>query len=47
MKRTLFDDVEKVYFSIPCTSNDNCKYCKNKLICDIIQNFLKSLRKFY
>ena len=32
MKRTLLDDVEKIYFLIPCTSSRSCKCCKNKII---------------
>ena len=47
MKRTLLDDVEKVYFSIRCTSAYKCECCKNKQICDITQNLLKSLKKYY
>ena len=46
MKITLLDDVEKVYFSIRCTSA-KCECCKNKQICDITQNLLKSIKKHY
>ena len=47
IKRTLLDDVEEVYFSIPCTSGVSCEHCKNKLLCDLSQNLLKSLKKYY
>ena len=47
MKRTLLDDVEKIYFSIPCTSGVICERCKNKLMCDIVEDLMKSLKKFY
>ena len=45
--KTLLDDVEKIYFAIPCTSGVSCEYCKNKVICDLSQNLLKSLKKYY
>ena len=47
MKRTLLDDVEKTYFSIPCTSGVSCEHCKNKILCDLTANLLKSLKKYY
>ena len=47
IKRTLLDDVEEVYFSIPCTSGVSCEHCKNKLLCDLTANLLKSLKKLY
>ena len=47
VNRTLLDDVEKIYFSIPCTSGVSCKCCKNKLMCDIAEDLMKSLKKFY
>ena len=47
MKRTLLDDVEKIYFLIPCTSSRSCECCKNKIICDITEDLMKSLKKFY
>lgn len=52
MKRTLLDDVLQVYLSIDCTPETNkwcysCSCCRNKPICDMIENFIKSLRKFY
>ena len=47
VNRTLLDDVEKIYFSIPCTSGVSCECCKNKLMCDIAEDLMKSLKKFY
>ena len=47
VNRTLLNDVEKIYFSIPCTSGVSCEHCKNKVICDLSQNLLKSLKKYY
>ena len=47
MKRTLLDDIEKIYFSIPCTSGVSCEHCKNKVICNLTQNLLKSLKIYY
>ena len=47
VNRTLLNDVEKIYFSIPCTSGVSCEHCKNKAICDLTQNLLKSLKKLY
>ena len=47
VNRTLLDDVEKIYFSIQCTSSYSCERCKNKLMCDIVEDLMKSLKKFY
>ena len=47
VNRTLLDDVEKIYFSIECTSAYSCERCKNKLMCDIVEDLMKSLKKFY
>ena len=47
VNRTLLDDVEKIYFSILCTSGVSCERCKNKLMCDIVEDLMKSLKKFY
>ena len=47
INRSLLDDVEKIYFSIPCTSGVSCEHCKNKVLCDLLQNLLKSLKKHY
>ena len=47
VNRTLLDDVEKIYFSIPCTSGVSCECCENKLMCDIVEDLMKSLKKFY
>ena len=47
MKRTLLDDIEKIYFSLPCVSG--CEYvdCKNNELCKTIHYLLSSLKKFY
>ena len=47
MKRTLLDDVEKVYFLLPCVSG--CEYvdCENNKLCKRIKYLLKSLKKYY
>ena len=47
MKRTLLDDIEKVYFLLPCVSG--CVYvnCEDNELCKRIQYLLKSLKKFY
>ena len=45
--KTLLDNVEKIYFSIPYSSAVSCEHCKNKLLCDLTANLLKSLKKFY
>ena len=47
VNRTLLDDVEKIYFLIECTSDYSCEHCKNKLMCDIAEDLMKSLKKFY
>ena len=47
MKRSLLDDVEKIYFSIPCTSEVSFEHCINKVLCDLTQNLLKSLKIYY
>ena len=47
VNRTLLDDIEKIYFSIPCASGVRCECCKNKLMCDIVEDLMKSLKKFY
>ena len=47
VNRNLFNDVLKIYFSIPCTSGVSCEHCKNKVLCDLTQILLKSLKKHY
>ena len=47
LNRTLLNDVEKIYFSIPCTTGVSCEHCKNKGLCDLTANLLKSLKKIY
>ena len=45
--KTLLDDVLKSYFSISCTSGVSCEHCKNKVLCDLTENLLNSLKKYY
>ena len=52
MKRTLLDDILQVYYSIPCEEAENaycfsCSCCKNKAICNMIENLINSIKKFY
>ena len=47
VNRTLLNDVLKIYFSIPCTSGVSCEHCKNKVLCVLTENLLKSLKKHY
>ena len=47
LKRTLLDDLEKIYVSIPCNSQKYCYDCKNFKPCKTIAKILISLRKFY
>ena len=47
VNRSLLNDVEKVYFSIPCLPVCECTDCKNKVLCDLTANLLKSLKKIY
>lgn len=51
-KRTLLDDVLQVYYSIPCDCYanefcDSCTSCKNRYICNMVENFINSLKKYY
>ena len=47
LNRTLLDDVEKVYFLLPCVSG--CEYvdCRDNELCKRILYLLKSLKKIY
>lgn len=52
MKMTLLDDVEFVYFSVACITEDNtictdCAFCKNRQFCGMIEDLLHSLVKHY
>ena len=48
MKRTLLDDFMKIYKNINCDSlYFNCTDCSNKKICDLIDEVICSLLKFY
>ena len=51
-KRTLIDDLEKIYYSLVCETYENeicrnCIYCKNKKLCDTVLELLSSIVKFY
>ena len=47
-KNTLLYDFMKIYKKIDCDGlTIPCHECKNKLICDLSQNLLKSLKKYY
>ena len=47
INRSLLDDIEKIYFLLPCVSG--CEYvdCKNNELCKRIIYVLKSLKKSY
>ena len=47
MKNSLIDDVEKIYFSIPCTDCRLCRQCKNYKSCKTIAELILSLKKHY
>ena len=47
MKRTLLDDIEKIYFLLPCVSGCECVNCEDNELCKRIQYLLKSLKKYY
>ena len=52
VKRTLLDDLEKVYYSVLCENKDNsycdgCRCCKNNQMCIMIGNLINSIRKHY
>ena len=45
--KTLLDDIEKVYFSLPSVSG--CEYvdCENNELCKTKHYLLSSLKKYY
>ena len=48
LKRTLLDDFTKIYNSIKCDSEFcSCNECSNKYICDLIDEVITSISKFY
>ena len=48
MKRTLLGDFIKIYNSINCDSEYcSCNECSNKYICDLIDEVITSISKFY
>ena len=47
-KRTLLDDFMTIYKNIHCDSlYCNCNDCSNNYICDLINDVIKSISKFY
>ena len=47
-KRTLLDDFIKIYKNINCDRlYCSCNDCSNKFICDLIDEVIRSLLKFY
>ena len=47
LERSLLDDIEKIYFSLPCVSGCEYVVCEDNELCKRIQYLLKSLNKFY
>ena len=52
MNRTLLEDLEKIYNSLPCVDEYNyccyaCRRCKNKEMCDVLAIKIASIRKHY
>ena len=47
MKRTLLDDIENIYFLLPCVSGCDYVNCENNELCKRIKYLLKSLKKYY
>ena len=45
--KTLLDDIEKIYYSIPCTNCRLCRQCKNYKSCKTIAKLIISLKKYY
>ena len=48
MKKTLLDDITKIFRSINCDSlYCTCDECSKKFMCDLIENLISSISKFY
>ena len=52
LNRTLLEDLEKIYYTLPCIDEYNyccyaCSGCKNKEICDVLAILIRSIRKHY
>ena len=45
--KTLLDDLEKIYVSIPCTLFNTCECCKHKRLCDKVYYLMCSIINFY
>ena len=48
LKRTLLDDLEKIYHSIQCDYEYcSCKDCSNKRLCDKVYYLIYSIKNYY
>ena len=48
MERTLLDDFLKIYHSMPCNIiYKSCIECKNKKLCDTVEDVIKSIGDLY
>ena len=47
MKRTLLDDLEKVYNSFSCSYYLLCTLCEQYSLCKTLRHTIKSLKKYY
>ena len=52
MKNSLLDDLEKIYYLIKCETENyeecnNCKFCKNKKLCNKVWFLMYSLKGKY
>ena len=48
----IINDMEKIYYSIKCETENNeecrnCKFCKNKKLCDKVWYLIYSLKDNY
>ena len=51
-KRTLLNDLEKIYYSLDCITIDKihcyyCIYCRNVKMCKTIKSVIDSIKKYY
>ena len=46
-KRTLLDDLEKIYYSMICIAYYGCAGCKKIELCKTLRYLINSIRKFY
>ena len=50
--KMIIDDMEKIYYSIKCETENNekccnCKFCKNKKLCNKVWYLIYSLKDNY